>query len=95
MSKLSTLAEIVKNDEKRIPAAVKHWVEKYERNSMAALGELLMLLFEVILFSWALSPYLFLYFTLSSLYANRLVEPSISWTLTPLKRLMLTTLFLL
>ncbi|KAK6239286.1 hypothetical protein QUC31_004755 [Theobroma cacao] len=40
------LIEVIKGDGKRIPQAVKCWVERYEKNPKPAMVELLMMLFE-------------------------------------------------
>ncbi|CAA7398500.1 unnamed protein product [Spirodela intermedia] len=40
------LMEVVKSDGKLIHVAVKQWVERYEKNAISAMGELLMMLFE-------------------------------------------------
>ncbi|XP_021279482.1 sister-chromatid cohesion protein 3 [Herrania umbratica] len=40
------LIEVIKGDGKRIPEAVKCWVERYEKNPKPAMVELLMMLFE-------------------------------------------------
>ncbi|KAE8699497.1 hypothetical protein F3Y22_tig00110577pilonHSYRG00032 [Hibiscus syriacus] len=40
------LIEVIKGDGKHISRAVKHWVERYERNPKPAMVELLMMLFE-------------------------------------------------
>ncbi|XVE77707.1 hypothetical protein DITRI_Ditri13aG0084500 [Diplodiscus trichospermus] len=40
------LIEVIRGDGKLIPQAVKHWVERYEKNPKPAVAELLMMLFE-------------------------------------------------
>ncbi|KAL5983961.1 hypothetical protein ACLOJK_018063 [Asimina triloba] len=39
-------SDVIKSNGKLIPQAVKCWVERYEKNSIAALAELLTMLFE-------------------------------------------------